>query len=152
VANRRAAASNSADGMNLIDGPANQRKALALNEKQLAANHCNELFASQVGAAGFEPTTLLTLRNERAFRNKPTLVKERVVVRHCEATSHRVVAFGLEESARRTYRVRILLISKNEFGLHIVCNFGGQAPFRSSFLDLKGGKKHSKSLVVSRLQ
>ncbi len=60
MANRRAAASNSADGMNLIDGPANQRKALALNEEQLAANHCNELFASQVGATGFEPPTSRT--------------------------------------------------------------------------------------------
>jgi len=141
VANRRAAASNSADGMNLIDGPANQRKALALNEKQLAANHCNELFASQVGAAGFEPTTLLTPRNERAFRNKPTLVKERVVVRHCEATSHIAVAFGLEEFARGSHKLRNLLISKYEFGLQIACNFGGQAHLRRSLLDLDVSKK-----------
>jgi len=60
VANRRAVASNTADGMNLIEGPANLRKALALNEKQLAANHCNDLFATQVGATGFEPPTSRT--------------------------------------------------------------------------------------------
>ena len=119
MANRRAAASNSANGKNLVEGPANLRKALALNEKQLAANHCNELFASQVGAAGFEPTTLLTPRNERAFRNKPTLVKERVVVRHCEATSHRAVAFGLEESARWPHGVPNLAdIKERTWGAH----------------------------------
>jgi len=83
--------------------------------------------------------------NERAFRNKPTLVKERVVVRHCEATSHKAVAFGLEDSARRTYRGRSLLISKTDCGLHIVCNFGGQAPFRWSFLDSKTRKRNSLS-------
>ena len=93
-----------------------------------------ELSIFKLGAAGFEPTTLLTPKNERAFRNKPTLVKERVIVRHCEATSHRAVAFGLEESARGPYRVRILLISKSKFGLHIVCNFGGHAPLPMELL------------------
>jgi hypothetical protein len=29
------------------------RNALALNEKQLAAKHCDELFLFQVGATGF---------------------------------------------------------------------------------------------------
>ena len=66
--------------MNLIDGPANQRKALALNEKQLAANHCNELFVSQVGATRFEPLNsadlelliFITSRPIRARENQPT--------------------------------------------------------------------------------
>ena len=38
-----------------------------------------------VGAAGFEPKDPTAPRNERAIRNKPTLVKECVVFRHCEA-------------------------------------------------------------------
>jgi len=40
---------------------------------------------------------------------------------------------------------QILLISKSESGLHIACNFGGQAPFRRSFLDSNGREKNSLS-------
>ncbi len=100
-------------------------------------------FQKTVEAPGFEPTTLLTPppKNERAFRNKPTLVKKRVVVRHCEATSHIAVAFGLEEFARGSHKLRNLLISKYEFGLQIACNFGGQAHLRWSLLDLNVSKK-----------
>jgi len=56
-------------------------------------------------ATGFEPTTQLPPGNERAFRNKSIVVKECVLVRHCEATTHRAVAFGLAESARGPYGV-----------------------------------------------
>jgi hypothetical protein len=42
---------------------------------------------------------------------------------------------------------QILLISKSECGLHIVCNFGGQAPFRWSFLDSNGRWRNTLSLT-----
>ncbi len=38
-----------------------------------------------------------------------------------------------------------MLISKSKLGLHIVCNFGGQAPFRWSFLDSKDRKRNTLS-------
>jgi hypothetical protein len=38
-----------------------------------------------------------------------------------------------------------MLISKSEFGLHIVCNFGGQAPFGWGVLDSKGRKRNTLS-------
>ncbi len=55
------------------------------------------------------------------------------------------MAIGLEESARGPSGVRILLISKSQSGLHIVCIFGGQAPFRKSFLDSNGREKNPLS-------
>jgi hypothetical protein len=42
---------------------------------------------------------------------------------------------------------QILLISNSECGLHIVCNFGGQAPFRWSFLDSNGRWRNTLSLT-----
>jgi hypothetical protein len=67
-------------------------------------------------------------------------------VRYTEANfavAEREPAFGLEAPARRTSRVRILLRSKSESGLHIVCNFGGQALFRTSVLDSNGRENSS---------
>lgn len=81
------------------------------------------LYVMIVWAAGFEPKCP---RNERAIRNKPTLVKECVVFSALRIPSDRAVAFGLEKSARGPYGVRNLLISKSKFRLHIVCNPGGQ--------------------------
>ncbi len=34
-----------------------------------------------------------------------------------------------------------MLISKSKFGLHIVCNFGGQVSFQRGFFDLLKGQK-----------
>ena len=42
--------------------------------------------------------------------------------------------FSGEMSANAPSRIRILLISMSETGLHVICNLGGQAPFRRSFL------------------
>ena len=92
-------------------------------------------------AAESKPNDPTAPRNERAIRNKPALVKKCLVVRRCGATSREPVDFGLEEPARGPFVVRILLISARELGLHIVCNFGGQVPFRWSFLDFERSRK-----------
>ena len=43
---------------------------------------------SELGAAGFEPTTSRT-RSERSFRNCRTLIEERKVARRCDAQTIR---------------------------------------------------------------
>jgi hypothetical protein len=73
--------------------------------------------------------------NERAVRDKLKLVQERVLVRRCEARSVGTIPFGLEGSVAGSQRVRILLISSSELGLHIVCIFGGQAAFQRRSFD-----------------
>jgi hypothetical protein len=78
--------------------------SLDLNEKAHRRKR-RWAFKNRVGAAGFEPDDPTAPRNERSFYDKSTVVKECVLVRHCEATSHRAVAFGLEESARWPYGV-----------------------------------------------
>ncbi len=98
-----------------------------------------------VGTTGLEPKDPTDPRDERAICSTPTLVKECVVVRHCEATSHRAVAFGLQASANGRYGARILLISKGELRSHIVCNFGGQASLQRGFFDLLIGRENTLS-------
>ena len=55
----------------------------------------------------------------------------------------RAIAFDIEESARRPYGARNLLISKSEFGLHIVCDFGGRALVRPGFLDSNSHERNT---------
>jgi hypothetical protein len=66
---------------------------------------------NRIGAAGFEPTIF----NEAGLTGT------------AKRQAARRFSFGLEESARGAFGVQILLISESESGLHIVCNFGGQA-------------------------
>jgi len=82
---------------------------------QMLENGAIALFVTKtersIGAAGLNPKSQLPPETA-GFRNKSTVVKECVLVRPCEATSHRAVAFGLEESARGHTEYHQLVIIK----------------------------------------
>jgi hypothetical protein len=123
--------------------------SLDLNEKAHRRKR-RWAFKNRVGAAGFEPDDPTAPRNERSFYDKSTVVKECVLVRHCEATSHRAVAFGLEESARWPYGVPNLADIKERMWVAHCLQFRRPSSLPKELLGFEGSlakypKSHSNS-------
>ena len=74
------------------------------------------------------------LQYEREVRSKSKHIKEHIVIYDKKAASLGTIAFGDKQSDIGSDSVRALLISKSEFGLHIVCNSSGQVPLPWSLL------------------
>ena len=81
--------------------------------------------------------------NKRPICDKPKLVQECLVVRHCGATSHTAIAFVLEESARGPYSSTNRADIKERIGPAYCLQFRRPSPFPIGLVRIRGRERNT---------